>query len=146
MKKRLPFILAAVAVTLFIFSNSLETAEVSSAKSGFFSDILMWILEAFDCYAKEGTIVRIVRKTAHILEFAAQSFFITGSFCCGFFKRLPIVLTLGGITACIDECLQLFSDGRAAMVGDVFIDFSGSVLGFFVAWILFIAVKRVHNK
>ena len=146
MKKRLPFIIAAVAVTLFIFSNSLDTAEVSSAKSGFFSDILMWILGTFKCYANEEIIVRVVRKAAHVLEFAAQSFFVAECFTRRFLKRLPFVLAIGFITACIDECIQLFSDGRAGMISDVFIDFSGTVLGFFAAWILYIAVMGVHNK
>lgn len=145
MKKRLPFIIAAVAVTIFIFSNSLESAAVSSEKSGFFSDILMWILEAFRYSAKEETIVRIVRKSAHILEFAAQGFFITESFGREFLKRLPFVLTLGGLTACVDECIQLFSDGRAAMISDVFIDLSGTVLGFIGGWILFRLAKSLRN-
>ena len=140
MKKRLTFIIAAVAVTLFIFSNSLESAELSSEKSGFFSDVLMRLLEFLDCYAREDTIVRIVRKTAHILEFAMQSF------CRAYPKRFPFVIFLGGLTACADECIQLFSDGRAAMIGDVFIDISGTILGFFAAWVLFVAVKRVHNS
>lgn len=141
MKKRLLFIIAAVAVTLFIFSNSLETAEVSSEKSGFFSDILMWILDVFNCHAQENTIVRIVRKTAHITEFAAQGFFVAGCFTRDFLKRLPLVFAIGFATACTDECIQLFSDGRAGMISDVFIDFSGTVLGFCAAWILYKAVR-----
>lgn len=145
MKRRLAFIIAAVAVTLFIFSNSLESAAVSSEKSGFFSDILMWILGAFEYGAEEEAIVRIVRKSAHIIEFAVQGVCVAGCFLREYMKRLPYVLVLGGITACVDEFLQLFSDGRAAMITDVFIDLSGTVLGFFGGWILFKLGKSLYN-
>lgn len=132
MKKKLPFIIAAVSATLFIFSNSCKNAELSGNASGFWVEKILYLLSYFKIYPDAFSATVFVRKTAHILEFALQGFLITGCFSTPYKKRAFYVLILGVITACVDESLQLFFSGRAAMLKDVLIDFSGTVMGFLV--------------
>lgn len=142
MKRKLPFILCAVIMTIFIFLNSMENAAVSTAKSDVFTDAIYKALNAANCSAKRSDIVHIVRKTAHILEFAAQSFLI--AFCIDgkFKKRLIYILFFGLLTACTDEYIQVFSAGRASMIQDVFIDFCGTMIGALCARLTEKAAKK----
>jgi len=81
MKKRIPFIILAVFVTLFIFSNSFETAEVSGQSS---KKIVEAVAKAISTTLKKSPdtnlITYCVRKTAHIMEFALQGFCLSGCF------------------------------------------------------------------
>lgn len=137
MKKRLPFITAAVLATLFIFGNSLQNAEVSSASSGRFVSVLENILGFFKIAAAEDMLVYAVRKSAHMTEFAFQAVLLAGCFEKEYRHRIIYVLFFGLLTACTDEFIQLFSPGRAAMVQDVFIDFAGTALGTVCAGIIY---------
>lgn len=132
MKKKIPFIIAAISATLFIFSNSCKNAEMSGNASGFWVEKILYLLSNFKIYPDAFSVTLFVRKTAHILEFALQGFLVTGCFAAPYKKRIFYVLLLGIATACVDESLQLFFSGRAAMLKDVYIDFSGTVLGFIV--------------
>lgn len=54
-------------------------------------------------------------------------------------KKVALLVALGYGTALIDETIQLFSDGRAAMKQDVLIDFAGYCSGLaIVALVLFL--------
>ena len=81
--------------------------------------------------------VVIVRQSAHILEFALQVFLLAGCFSGIFKKRIIYVLFFGLMTACIDEFIQLFPEGRSAMIQDVFFDFTGTVLGLLVFFFIY---------
>jgi len=137
MKKRLPFVIGAVLVTAFIFSNSLKDATASTVSSnrivGFFDRILNFL----DINISTGFLVLLVRKSAHITEFFAQSVMIANSFKSKYSKRIVYILFFGLLTACTDEFLQMFSDGRSAEVVDVFIDFSGCVVATVVCGIVY---------
>lgn len=125
----------------FIFHNSLEGAEVSGDRSyqltqamngWFFGRIHMLLME------------QIIRKLAHFLEYALEGALVVSVIWAYELKACRYVchVTLFGImTALIDETLQLFSDGRAALVGDVWIDFGGFLSGVF-AGVLWMWVKR----
>ena len=146
MKKKLPFILAAVAVTIFIFSNSLMDADQSTVQSDVVVDVVVDAATSIGMTIKRFMAERIVRKSAHILEFAAEGFFVTLCFGGTFKKRLQYVAPIGFITACIDECIQLFSNGRAAMVQDVFIDLAGAMAGFLLAMLLVRHIRKGVRK
>jgi len=132
MKTRIFFIVSAIIVTLFIFGNSLKTAEVSGNSSKVFTEAIENKIASHGKTYDTGKITFVVRKTAHLLEFALQGFLIAGCFSGEFKKRIPYVLSLGGATALIDEGLQFFSDGRSPMIQDVFLDFTGCALGLLV--------------
>ncbi len=142
MKKKLPFIVAAILVTIFIFSNSLQNAARSTEQSDVIVDAVVEAAQALGVAVKRSGVEHIVRKCAHILEFAAQGFFVTLCFDCELKKRLKFVLAAGLLTACTDECIQLFSNGRAAMVQDIFIDLAGVFAGFLVVWALEIRRRK----
>ena len=135
MKKRLPFIIATALMTFFIFRNSMQTAEVSLESSGVIVNFLNSILRIFDLRVNEAMLVHFVRKTAHIAEFTLHGILLAYCFDMQYKRRVIYILFFGLLTACVDEYLQLFSIGRASMVGDIFIDFIGTIIGTLIAGI-----------
>ena len=51
--------------------------------------------------------------------------------------------TLAG--GAVDECIQIFADGRGPSVFDAMIDFAGGICGVFVALAVFFIAKKVKN-
>lgn len=139
----------AVFITLFIFYNSMQNSEASTQMSG---GVLDFICSVFNITGERAVNITlfIVRKSAHMIEFCAQSFF-GGMF---FFSKdkkafhhFIYILFLGILTACADEFIQLFPEGRSAQVQDIWIDFSGTCAGLLVS-ILFnkIIQKFIKNE
>jgi len=116
-------------MTAFIFWNSAQPAVLSSQSSGGIVAVLRRLLANFGIYADFGLTEKIVRKTAHIIEFLVQAMLIAGCFSGKYRKRVVYILFLGLLTACTDEYIQLFADGRAGLISDIFIDFGGTALG-----------------
>lgn len=129
MKKRHIFIILTVLMTAFIFWNSARPAVESAGSSGRFVGFLSWLLSPFGLNADEDTMQTIVRKTAHITEFAIHAMLLAGCFTGRLKKRVIYIFFFGLLTACTDEYIQLFSDGRAGLVSDIFIDFGGTAIG-----------------
>ena len=129
MKKRIPFLIAAVLTTLWIFSNSMQTAEVSTVSSGRFTAILSKLISCFGALPEHDTLETIVRKTAHVAEFTLQGILIAACFGMPYRRRIIYILFLGLFTACCDEYIQYFTPGRGSLLQDVFIDFAGTVIG-----------------
>lgn len=142
-KKSVIFLILGILSTVFIFSNSCTTAEISSEQSGRIVNLLSRIM---DCDTDILTV--IVRKLAHMFEFFLQSLAVClfiGSL--GKFPKYVIyTLFTGLLTACTDEFLQLFFDGRGSMVSDVFIDFSGTIIGAIIYFIIYTIIKKTHTK
>ncbi len=135
MKRRIPFIIATIITTFFIFNNSLQSAEVSAESSGRLVNILADILGLVKVYPKRELLVLFVRKTAHIAEFTLHGILLANCFEMQYKRRIIYILFFGLLTACIDEYIQLFSFGRAGMVQDIFVDFAGTVIGTAIAGI-----------
>lgn len=138
MRKTIFFILF-ILVTAFIFSNSAKPAAQSSSQSGFFVNIFLSIFPEIG----NDIATVIIRKLAHVSEFFAQGALLSGIFFENYRKKLGIVLLVGLMTACTDELIQLFFEGRGAMLTDVFIDFMGTVLS--VVMVSLIYFKRVRK-
>ena len=123
-----------LATLVFIFSNSLQTGEQSSQTSSGVVDMAQSIFKILAPNSKIATAtgedyLRLhehIRVLAHFAEFALQGFLLYGCFDRKVKNRIVYVLLLGLATACADEFLQLFADGRAGQIRDVFIDFSGT--------------------
>lgn len=138
MKKQTFFIIAAILATLFIFGNSMLSADHSNREGDIVMVPVKKISKTYTGSAELPDIaVVIVRKSAHILEFALQGFLLAGCFSGIFKKRIIYVLFFGLMTACIDEFIQLFPEGRSAMIQDVFFDFTGTVLGLLVFFFIY---------
>lgn len=123
MYKKWFYFTLATAITVFIFSNSTlpasESAQISQGLLAFLLDVLPFDISH-----------NLLRKLAHFTEFFAQGFFFALFFYeCFYKKKKTAVLTaaVGFITGCLDEFLQLFSEGRGPAFLDVLIDFSGTL-------------------
>ena len=121
----------------FIFLNSALDAPTSSVHS---SAVLEFINSML---AKIGTTITLtenfVRKCAHFVEYSLLGtliLFAMYSYDLKAKKSAFATLISGFSVAFIDECIQLFSQGRSAQFSDVMLDFSG--VCFSVAIILFI--------
>ena len=144
MKKSRIFLLLAVAMTVFIFASSMQTAEVSSAASGRLLTLINKLIS--------GTSVtithRTLRKLAHFAEFFTQGIFLSLAAVFsvkGMKKHLINIAFAGLLTACTDELLQTFFDGRSAQIHDIFIDFSGTVTAIILTFLLVIIIRRVKD-
>ena len=129
MKRRYIFTALAVLMTAFIFWNSSKPAVESANASGGFAELLAQALAFIGVYVDQDTAQKIVRKAAHIAEFALHAMLISESFTGKYHKRVVYILFLGLLTACTDEYIQLFPEGRAGLVSDIFIDFAGTAAG-----------------
>ena len=89
----------------------------------------------------------LVRKTAHFTEYAVLGFFM-GLQCVRRDGRSRFLLPEGlcFTAALVDECIQLFVDGRAGQLRDVCIDLAGATLGLLIALTLLSAVRAWYRK
>lgn len=149
MKKRHFWIVVYIILTAFIFIRSSKPASISSAESHGIVIFLEKIIKPFIHSSSDNLqemLTVFVRKTAHVVEFTALS----GVACriiCTFGKSLKAffvwVLFSGLFTACVDEAIQITSPGRAGLISDVFIDFSGTLLGLCISLIVvFVLAKK----
>ena len=129
--RNIVFLILAILLTAFIFSNSMRDAAASDGQSGRFVAALEQFAGLFGTVIPHNATVTIVRKGAHMAEF----FLLSCCWCGVFWQRAHrfwaycvYILFAGLLTACCDEWIQLFSDGRASEVCDVFIDFAGVLL------------------
>lgn len=128
---RIAIILLNLFWFAFIFHHSAQAAVVSAAQSGRFTALLSKVLFFLDpqtVLAAEG----LIRKCAHFLEYAVLGGILTMDF--AVFDKLrghwTAILLCGVLTAMIDETIQFFTPGRSCEVRDVWIDFSGVLVGF----------------
>lgn len=137
---RVLFTAALIGCIWFIFSNSLQIAEVSEGSSGRVLGLMRGILRRLGLPgAADRLTMHIVRKLAHFSEYMLEGFLLM--LCLRVYTRhllrhlsWPI---LGGLlTALTDETIQLFVPGRSGQVTDVWIDFSGVLTGLAVGLIL----------
>lgn len=144
---RIILIVLTLLLIVFIFSNSLKTAEVSSVSSGRVVDFLNSICVSLKL--KFTFTQQIVRPLAHFCEFGllgvlssltAISYFTVKA------KSMIISLISFSFIAFIDECIQLFSDGRAFQVSDMLIDFAGGLIGSVTVFLISLIVYNHKIK
>lgn len=125
----------------FIFFNSSLPAEQSGEMSGLIFDRLLIFLKWMDA----DTLTRLIRKSAHLLEYAvfggltASVFWKNGSLSR---QNSGNVLFPGLFLAVSDELLQTFVPGRSGEVRDVTIDFCGILIGWLVICLLALFFRR----
>ena len=139
--KREKLLLGLVVLTLcFIWGNSLLPASVSGAISGWVSEMLTRLLRLpLDTEAGHGT----VRKLAHATEYLVLGAELT--LLLRLWRNRPWgeVFLCGAGAALADETIQLFVDGRAGQIRDVWIDLGGFCLGVLIC--LLIHRKRLRR-
>lgn len=120
---------AFLACVLFIWHNSLESAEVSAGRSGKVTEMVNGVLASF---GQEAVTEHFIRKLAHFSEYGLEGVLAVLLFWAyGFHRGKPLwkLLLTGLVTAVTDESIQFFSAGRAPGMGDVCIDMAGFVCG-----------------
>ena len=124
------FVLTALMI-LFGWVHSCFPASVSSQESEGFYRLFYWFFGLFG--AEQAVTQLIIRKLAHFSEFAAVGgLLLSCAYCFDRVRphRYGITVLFAGLSAAlIDETIQLFVEGRAGMIADVWIDFAGVVTG-----------------
>ena len=137
---RVIFTFALIGCIVFIFSNSLQIADVSEGASGRVLGILQGILRHLGLPgAADRLTMHIVRKLAHFCEYLLEGFLLMlclRVYTRHFFKHVSWPMLGGLLTALTDETIQLFVPGRSGQVTDIWIDFSGVMTGLLVGLIL----------
>ena len=146
-KSRAVIIYIITAATLcFIWTHSLMPESVSSEES---QGVLRFLEPLLELFVGQGNVTNhLVRKLAHFAEFSALGFELYLIFAVhfsDFWKRLVLSLNLGLLAALIDETLQLFSR-RGALVGDIWLDFSGVAAGSLFAALILYLINRSKQK
>lgn len=122
--------LLLIANLAFIWGNSLLEGSKSSQLSK--------SIVALDSSVEEKgidevkTLRKLVRKSAHLAEFACLGLLLTWGCRMAGQERVSLYTLplLGGLTAaCIDETIQLFVVGRSSELMDVWVDAAGVWIG-----------------
>lgn len=146
---RVLFTLLLAAWIVFIFSNSMKNGTVSSGISGRLLKEIKAGLRGmgFDWVANHLT-EHFLRKLGHFTEFMLEGFLLT--LCVRVYTRrylryLAWPLLGGVLTGLTDETIQLFIPDRSSQVTDVWIDFSGVIIGVLIA-VALIQICTRHSK
>ncbi len=116
-KRKIILTLCTMAWMAFIFARSMRSAVQSTGESNQLLSLIRGIIP----WLSDGAL----RKTAHFVEFAILGALLTETVRSFGKPAILLSLFLGLLTALCDETIQLFSEGRAGMVQDVWIDFAG---------------------
>ena len=146
---------ACITVTLlivltlcFIFGNSLLSRDDSAEQSGRIVKLLKPILDPNDRLTYDE-FHKIVRKTAHFVEYAALGFecALLAFFVNSKLRSCGAIYSAGGclLAADIDEYIQLLVD-RGSAVSDVLLDFCGAVFGIAVSFTVVYIILKIKDK
>ncbi len=148
-RRRWHFGICIIAITLiYIWNNSLQSAIVSNGQSKRVLEVIEEVFRTPPLDTEEAQ--RIVRKAAHVLEFAllglemALLLYFTGKMRR---QNLMAIFFIGLASAVMDETIQVFSQ-RGSQVMDIWIDFAGFASGIgitLVAYTLFSKVL-IHTR
>ena len=132
------FLSLSIAITAFIFSNSLQSGEISGNQSDFFVDAFDNALSFFGISADTQILGVIIRKAAHFTEYFALG--LTSSLFLSVFERKPLY-TISPIYAlviaiCDEFIMQSVTEGRAPRWTDVIIDLSGAVIAGLIIYLI----------
>ena len=135
-----------VLVILFIWDNSLQKDISSDGLSLTITQWLSPILYKLGITGDMWSLNRIVRKLAHVFEFAV----LGGCLYVALhqFNREYAglkVIAIGLVIAILDECLQLTSIGRHASIRDVAIDTAGVIIGVAVVQVILSIYRRIRH-
>ena len=129
---------------MIIFQFSMQDGEESAGLS---LTIVHMILKIFPFIKNQDLLHFIIRKAAHMSEYALLSL----TFVYGFYKSNFVIskvclysLLCTFLYACSDELHQLFVSGRAGQFTDVLIDTTGGVIMIVCLFILY--RKKLNNK
>ena len=147
LKFRIIVFVLTFSVIAFAFIHSSMPSEVSGDESESVMNVLQSILNFFGF--KGELTDHLVRKLAHFTEYTAMGMIFVS--CAYSFDRIrpykyySQILLSGLATAVCDETIQLNVPGRAGMVTDVLLDFSGVITGALIMLLVFRIYKRIRK-
>lgn len=135
--KKNKYLILTILWMIFIFVMSQTPGNDSSKQSNFIVDIIIHILPI-----TRDTLSFIVRKCAHMTEYAILAFLLYKTF---IHKQNPLIKSVifTFLYACSDEFHQLFIAGRAGQFKDVCIDSTGALI---MLLIIYFINKRKDKK
>lgn len=141
-----------VILQVWIYSNSvrdgMSSTEQSSKVTEIVTPVYEEILPKFDITPTKENISHYVRKTAHFTEYAMLGFlgiFMILSFKPRSFLYYCISLPACALSAGVDECIQLFTDGRSGQLTDVLLDSCGAAFGILAAALIILLVLLIRK-
>lgn len=130
------FAVLALAVIVFIFSNSLRSGRESHAQSSVVMELLRAVLNPGN-WLCDSSYHWLVRKMAHFTEFGALGVCLGGVAAnLRLQKKWRYAALTALVIACTDETIQAFT-GRTCSVKDMTLDTIGAVCGLLLIWLLF---------
>ena len=136
--------LFVVVIMFLIFGLSAQDAEESKELSdSIVSKIIQWLEVYIDG--------ELIRKFAHMLEFAALSFCLRNAIFTTWETKKASVISLSVTILCAitDEIHQIFVPGRAFQLSDLLIDSAGAVMGiaaYMIIYKIFMMIKERGNN
>ena len=130
--KKLKYFIPAILWMTFIFIMSHTNGDSSSNQSGFFVEIILKVINI-----DHNTLTFLIRKAAHMSEYALLLFFIYYGFKKSTTYKYTLSLSLLAtfLYACSDEFHQLFIPGRSGQLRDVLIDTIGGLFMLLVIYL-----------
>lgn len=129
---------------LFIWGHSLVPGPQSTLESDAAVSYLDTLFVALGI-TDTRLMTLVVRKGAHVLEYAVLGFLTRGTLVARREERGRAVMPVGILAALVpvvDECIQLVVPGRSGMVQDVLIDLAGMCLGALVG----LGISRLRRR
>lgn len=133
---------------LFIYLLSAQVGEQSSELSGGFVEFVGVFVRVFSPNASDETIHVLVRKFAHMTEYAILAILLINALRQHISKKQLIYFISFGVAslyAVTDEIHQVFVPGRTGSLMDVLIDSIGVILGI-TFFELFVQVFKRGNE
>ncbi|WP_394523086.1 VanZ family protein [Lacrimispora sp. JR3] len=147
MKKKYVWILTVILYILFIYSNSMKVAEVSSEDSGKMLKLIHGFFSTFGVEAFWLT-EHVLRKMGHFMEYALLGVLLyecLKSIGIESEKRWFVHIIIGYLVPFMDETIQLFVKGRSGQISDVWLDCAGIAFGTLFAGGVFLICKRMEK-
>jgi hypothetical protein len=143
--KQLLFQALPILVVLWIFHNSMFSGEQSDEQSNF---VLMFFENLFSRVGISVTLTPFaVRKLAHLTEYFLFGLTLSLSLWKQGKQIFPSALFWLLAVPLVDETIQLFYPGRNGSVVDIWIDFSGCLIGLgLICLIIHRAKSRRRSK
>ncbi|MFV0395606.1 MAG: VanZ family protein [Coprobacillaceae bacterium] len=124
--KKHKYLILTIIWMLYIFYMSHQIGAVSSNSSSTVANTFLNFIPLPDSFTY--TLETIIRKTAHILEYAILTWLVFQTIkpYSKYVYQLSFIIAIG--YACTDELHQYFIPGRTALITDVFIDSIGIII------------------
>lgn len=143
--------IAIIAVTLFIWVMSLQSAAVSFQQSDAIAAPMTehatapgkWLSDVTPPGSWLSVFSILVRKSAHFIEFALLGLLWGGY---SRLQKLWAPWLYGLAVAIIDEAIQYFVPGRAPSLADVALDWAGYLCGFLLIVLVAWLIRRKSKK